>query len=79
MTESKSFVPVKLICGMISSQDKVFENAEDLLKVLYGPVDFFSSFFNFTFTDYYEKDMGKNLKRKFLSFQKLIQSRIGHG
>ncbi|MCJ7582568.1 MAG: DUF4416 family protein [Candidatus Aminicenantes bacterium] len=72
MTEAKAFVPVKLICGMISSQDIFFENAENLLTDLYGPVDFFSAFIPFTFTDYYEKEMGKNLKRKFLSFQELI-------
>ena len=72
MSEIKDFVPVKLICGMISSQDIVFENAENILKDLYGSVDFFSEFINFTFTDYYEKEMGANLKRKFLSFKELI-------
>jgi len=72
MSETKAFVPVKLICGMISSQNIVFEKAEDSLKDLYGPVDFFSQLITFTFTDYYEKEMGANLKRKFLSFQQLI-------
>ena len=72
MTKAKAFVPVKLICGMISSQGIVFEKTEDRLKDLYGPVDFFSPFINFNFTDYYEKEMGVNLKRKFLSFQELI-------
>ncbi|MFC2161558.1 DUF4416 family protein [Acidobacteriota bacterium] len=72
MSEAKAFVPVKLICGMISSQDIVFKNAENILGDLYGPIDYFSPFINFTFTDYYEKEMGENLKRKFLSFQKLI-------
>ncbi len=72
MTEAKTFVPVKLICGMISSQSFVFEKAEDYLKDIYGPVDFLSPFINFTFTDYYEKEMGGILKRKFLSFQELI-------
>jgi len=72
MSEAKAFVPVKLICGMISSQNIVFEKAEDSLKDLYGPVDFFSQLITFTFTDYYEKEMGANLKRKFLSFQQLI-------
>jgi len=72
MSEIKDFVPVKLICGMISSQDIVFENAENILKDFYGSVDFVSEFINFTFTDYYEKEMGANLKRKFLSFKELI-------
>jgi len=72
MTEAKAFVPVKLICGMISSQHIVFEKAENYLKNLYGPVDFFSPLIDFTFTDYYEKEMGEDLKRKFLSFQELV-------
>ena len=57
---------------MISSQSFVFEKAEDYLKDLYGPVDFFSPIIDFVFTDYYEKEMGGSLKRKFLSFQELF-------
>lgn len=72
MTEAKAFVPAKLICGMISSQNIVFEKAEDSLKDLYGPIDYSSPLITFTFTDYYEKEMGGNLKRKYLSFQELI-------
>lgn len=72
MTEAKVFVPVKLICGMISSQKHILDKAEDTLKGLYGPVDFFSPVIAFTFTDYYEKEMGEDLKRKFLSFEELI-------
>jgi len=72
MTEAKAFVAVKLICGMIASRDIVFEKTEEILKNLYGPVDFFSAYIPFTFTDYYEKDMGVGLRRKFLSFQELI-------
>ena len=72
MTEAKAFVPVKLICGMISSRENAFEDAEVIQKNLYGPVDLSSAFINFTFTDYYTNEMGEDLKRKFLSFQKLI-------
>jgi len=72
MTEAKIFVPVKLICGMISSQNKVFKKSEDFLSDIYGPIDFYSPIITFTFTDYYEKEMGANLKRKFLSFKGLI-------
>ena len=72
MTEAKAFVPAKLICGMISSQNIVFEKAEDSLKDLYGPIDYSSPLITFTFTNYYEKEMGGDLKRKYLSFQELI-------
>jgi hypothetical protein len=69
MTEARPFTPVKLICGIIASQKDVFDRAEELLTGLYGPVDLQSEFFPFTFTDYYQKEMGEGLKRKFLSFE----------
>jgi hypothetical protein len=40
---------------------------------LYGPPDTQSPLFPFDLTDYYEKQMGKNLKRMFLSFQRLVE------
>ncbi|NIM90086.1 MAG: DUF4416 family protein [Candidatus Aminicenantes bacterium] len=72
MTEAKPFTPVKLICGLISSEERFFEKAETRLVELYGQVDHRSPLFDFNWTDYYEKQMGKGLKRKFLSFEKLI-------
>ena len=69
MTEARPFAPAKLICGIIASPEEVFLRAEELLVSLYGPVDFQSDPFPFTFTDYYEKEMGEGLKRKFLSFE----------
>ena len=72
MTRTKSFSPVKLICGIIS-QEKYLKQGEELLIRFYGPVDFESPLFDFNFTDYYEEQMGKHLKRKFLSFERLIK------
>ena len=73
MTEPKPFTPVKLICGIIASKEIFFKRAEERLAELFGPVDITSPLLVFNFTDYYEKQMGKNLKRKFLSFARLIQ------
>ena len=72
MTEAKPFLPVKLICGVISSQERFFKKAEEYLVRLYGPLDHQSPLFEFDFTDYYEKQMGKNLKRKFFSFEEIF-------
>jgi len=72
MAEPKPFSPVKLICGIIASKEASFKKAEERLVQLYGSVDITSPQFKFNFTDYYEKQMGKNLKRKFLSFVSLI-------
>jgi len=71
MAEPKPFPQVKLICGIISSEERFFEKAKEHLVRLYGPLDLSSPFFPFNFTDYYEKQMGNKLTRQFLSFAKL--------
>lgn len=72
MAEIKPFPEVKLICGIIANQPQIFKRVEDLLVDFYGPVDLSSEFFPFDFTDYYKKQMGSGLKRKFISFFHLI-------
>jgi len=71
MAKAKPFSPVKLICGIISSQEPFLKKAEEYLIQHFGQVDFSSLLFEFNFTDYYEKQMGKELKRKFVSFAHL--------
>ena len=73
MADIKLFSPVKLVCGIIASREEVFERAEERLSRLYGEIDLGSQLFQFNFTDYYEKQMGRDLKRKFLSFVNLIK------
>jgi hypothetical protein len=72
MAEAKPFTPAKLVVGIISSQDQYFARAEKALVELYGPVDLRSPLLPFVLTDYYEKQMGRNLRRLFLSFRRLI-------
>jgi len=63
---------VKLVVGMISKAEGLFDKAETLLVKKFGPIDTKSNIFNFSCTNYYEKETGKNLKRKFISFKRLI-------
>jgi len=72
MAKIKPFSPVKLICGIIAAKEQVFHVAEDVLIERYGSIDKKSPFFPFNYTDYYEKQMGKNLKRRFISFKQLM-------
>ena len=72
MTKPKPFSPVKLICGIIASKEAYFKKAEEHLVRFYGSLDLTSPLITFNITDYYEKQMGKNLKRQFLSFASLI-------
>jgi hypothetical protein len=72
MAQAKPFTPAKLIVGVISAEPAVFEKTEHALVVLYGPTDLTSPVFSFNLTDYYESQMGRNLRRLFLSFANLV-------
>lgn len=63
---------MKLIIGFIFKNEKVVEKAEILLKKRFGEIDFESETLAFKHTDYYEHEFGKDLKRRFISFNKLI-------
>jgi hypothetical protein len=63
---------VKLIIGVISSQESLFAEAESESKNKFGTIDSKTNLITFNFTDYYTKSMGDNLKRQFFSFDKLI-------
>lgn len=72
MGKVKEPLPVKLVVGMISGEDSLFEQAEKKLTQEFGLVDFTSSPLPFNCTDYYKKKMQINVKRKFISFARLI-------
>lgn len=62
---------VKLIVGLISNDIRAFDKIKSMLeKKLHNTVDFESPLLDFTHTDYYNEEMGFNLKRKFLSFKR---------
>jgi hypothetical protein len=64
--------PVKLIIGFIFKDETVFSKALVRLAKRFGKIDFESALLPFTYTSYYEKEMGTGLSRKFVSFKKLI-------
>ncbi len=64
--------PVNLIIGMLSSVPGLFETAETELEKRYSKIDSKSATIPFTFTDYYNYEMGNSIFRKFLSFKSLI-------
>ena len=72
MAIARAFTPVKLICGVLASDEEVFEHAQAALIRDFGPLEKRSADVDFTFTDYYEKQMGAGLKKKLLSFRDLI-------
>ena len=72
MSKIKQPEPVKLIIGMFSNKIELFEEVKKILEKKYSQIDFVSGILPFSKTDYYEKEMGKDLKRIFYSFEKLI-------
>lgn len=72
MGSLKKVSVVKLVTGMIANERNLFQEAEGLLQKKLGPIDFESEILKFNFTAYYRKEMGDNLLRKFISFEKLI-------
>lgn len=63
---------VKLICGMISAQKELFDQAADAMSDSFGRVDIVSEVTDFDLTDYYCDQMGRGLYRKFVSFAGLV-------
>lgn len=63
---------VKLFMGMISSENPLFHTVIRQLTDAYGPVDLESPVWPWERSDYYQKEMGTHLKRKFIFFERLI-------
>ena len=72
MAQPKPFAPVKLFCGVIFGDAAAYDLAKGLLAEAHGRVDLESPGFAFDLTDYYEKEMGPGLTRRFMSFRGLV-------
>lgn len=69
----KKHPKVKLIIGFIFKKEYALRKALTLLKKTFGEIDFESQIFPFTHTKYYEEEFGEDLKRKIISFKKIIR------
>ena len=63
--------PVKLVCGFIYTQEELYLKAKAVLERKFGRIDFESQVIPFTFTNYYYKEMGEPLFRRFVAFTRL--------
>ena len=62
----------KLIVGLLAGRAEVLAAATEALAALYGRIELASPQWPFSFTDYYQDQMGSDLLRQFLAFEKLI-------
>ena len=62
---------IKPIAGILTSRTEEQGSIVDRLCAHFGPAEFISDWLPFDHTNYYENEMGPNLKRCFVSFEKL--------
>jgi hypothetical protein len=72
MGKPKEPHPSKLFMSLIVSEDEVLQRGLQDLRLAFGEIDFMSERFSFNFTDYYAKEMGRDLFRHFITFEPLI-------
>ncbi|MDP1853742.1 MAG: DUF4416 family protein [Candidatus Omnitrophota bacterium] len=63
---------VKLFIGVIFKDLPLLAAIKKILTAKFGIIDLESHILEFDYTNYYEKELGANLKRKFFSFRNLI-------
>ncbi len=66
--------PVKLIVGIITAASDILAIVHQRLSEQFGRIDFASDVLPFDYTAYYEAEMGTDLKRQFVSFDRLISA-----
>ncbi|HJY82846.1 MAG TPA: DUF4416 family protein [Candidatus Binatia bacterium] len=64
--------PVKLFLALLATDPYLFASATFQLQQSYGSVDLESEVFPWNTTDYYREEMGENLQRKFVTFERLL-------
>jgi len=72
MGEIVPFTPEKLIIGILCSRRDFVPKLEERLTELFGPIDYRSDTIPFTFTSYYNREMGDEIERYFVSFEQLV-------
>lgn len=61
--------PVKVIASIIYQKDEFFFAAVESMISRWKAIDFLSERLAFSYTDYYEREMGKGLWRRIISFE----------
>jgi hypothetical protein len=71
MREIRSPIPVRLFIGMLSPEPELFDICADIVCKEYGPIDYESEIVPWTNSDFYQKEMGSGILRKFIFFKQL--------
>ncbi len=71
MRES-NLLPVQLVAALLVNPTEGFDRARAAVVEAWGAIDMESPAWPFTFTDYYEKEMGKGLLKQLVAFERLV-------
>ncbi|HOW73614.1 MAG TPA: DUF4416 family protein [Phycisphaerae bacterium] len=72
MGTARSPRPVNLVCGLISNDPDLMNRAVKLLNEYFGATDEVTELWPFDDTDYYALEMGEDLRRQFISFERVV-------
>ena len=64
--------PVKLFAAVLYAREDTMQTALRFMESVWGEIDYAGTDHLFDLTDYYEPEMGKNLRRRLISFQELF-------
>lgn len=73
MSDPQPAEPVKLIASLFSGDGCLIGDALEAMSEEYGRADFISAPVSFDYTDYYAKEFGGSLVRRFVAFERLIR------
>ncbi len=76
MGKTKPHLPVKLIAAITITATELWKDVKNKLELLYSPIDCAMDWYDFTHTDYYKPEMGENLIKRMVAFEKLISAEI---
>ena len=65
--------PAKLVMSVFMKEKPLFDEVFSRLESVGGDVDMISPWLDFDFTDYYYKEMGEPLFRRFVAFKSLME------
>ncbi|MGO9412703.1 MAG: DUF4416 family protein [Spirochaetia bacterium] len=72
MGEATQFLPEKLVMAVLISRPQTEQELLGIFDRTWGPSDFCSQLMPFSYTDYYDAEMGPDIQRFFVSFRRLV-------
>ena len=71
MSRLKEPLPAKVVMSIFAREETIIQEARGLAQEFLGDIEFDSGLMPFEFTDYYEPEFGRGLKRCFVAFSGL--------